>query len=131
MLGCLLVLRWARQGAGWQVIVAFLVFGIGVFDKATFLFLLFGLAAATVCVFPRHLVKALRNKWAALALLAFGIGSLPFWWYPTVRAPQASNTLDFVTFTDRYEAKYIMLRHTLDGNGLDLLAGQRKHRQRP
>ena len=118
MLGCLLVLRWARQGAAWQVIAAFLVFGIGVFDKATFLFLLFGLAAATVCVFPRHLIQGLRNKWVAPALLAFGIGSLPFWWYPTIRAPQASNTLDYVTSTDRYEAKYIMLRHSLDGTSL-------------
>ena len=118
MLGCLLVLRWVRQGAAWQVIAAFLVFGIGVFDKATFLFLLFGLAAATVCVFPRHLVKGLRNKWAALAVLAFGIGSLPFWWYPTVRAPRASSALDFVTDTDRYKAKYIMLRASLEGTSV-------------
>ena len=118
MLGCLLVLRWAQQGAGWQAIVAFLLFGIGVFDKATFLFLLFGLAAATICVFPRHLIKGLRNKWAVPALLAFGVGSLPFWWYPTVRAPQASNTLDFVTHTYGYKAKYIMLRASLEGTSV-------------
>ena len=118
MLGCLLVLRWGNQGAAWQLIAAFLVFGIGVFDKATFLFLLFGLAAATMCVFPRHLIKGLRNKWAVTALLAFGIGSLPFWWYPTVRAPLASNTLGFVTETDRYKAKYDMLHHSLDGTSL-------------
>ena len=118
MLGCLLVLRWVRQGAAWQVMAAFLVFGIGVFDKATFLFLLLGLAAATICVFPRHLIKGLRNKWAAPALLAFGIGSLPFWWYPTVRAPAASNTLDFVTATDGYLAKYIMLRASLEGTSV-------------
>ena len=118
MLGCLLVLRWAQQGAAWQLIVAFLLFGIGVFDKATFLFLLLGLAAATICVFPRHLIKGMRNKWAVPALLAFGIGSLPFWWYPTVRAPRASNTLDFVTHTDGYKAKYIMLRASLEGTSV-------------
>ena len=118
MLGCLLVLRWVEQRAPWQLIVAFLLFGIGVFDKATFLFLLLGLAAATICVFPRHLMKGLRNKWAVPALLAFGIGSLPFWWYPTVRAPQASNTLDFVTGTDRFKAKYDMLHHSLDGTSV-------------
>ena len=118
MLGCLLVLRWARQGVAWQLIVGFLVFGIGVFDKATFLFLMLGLALATVCVFPRDLIKGLRNKWAVPALLAFGIGSLPFWWYPTVRAPEASSTLHFVTESYGYLAKYIMLRASLEGTSV-------------
>ena len=118
MLGCLLVLRWAQQGGGWQLVVAFLAFGMGVFDKATFLFLMLGLAVATVFVFPRELIKGLRNKWAVAAALAFGIGSLPFWWYPTVRAPQASNALHFVTDTDGYKAKYIMLRASLEGTSV-------------
>ena len=118
MLGCLLVLRWAQQGGAWQLVVAFLAFGIGVFDKATFLFLMVGLAVATVFGFPRELIRGLRNKWAVAAMLAFGIGSLPFWWYPTVRAPQASNALNFVTDTDGYKAKYIMLRASLEGTSV-------------
>jgi 4-amino-4-deoxy-L-arabinose transferase-like glycosyltransferase len=118
MLGCLLVFHWARQGLAWQLIIAFLVFGIGVFDKATFLFLMLGLALATVCVFPRELIKGLRNKWAVPAVLAFCIGSLPFWWYPTARAPEASSTFDFVNGTDGYLAKYIMLRASLEGTSV-------------
>lgn len=58
----LLLLRFHRRGSLRALAGAFLLFGLALWDKAVFVWVLFGLASATICLFPDTLRKYLTKK---------------------------------------------------------------------
>jgi 4-amino-4-deoxy-L-arabinose transferase-like glycosyltransferase len=62
--------RWLALG--------FFLFGLGVWDKAIFLWSVVGLGVAAMAVFPRQFVHFLRVKTVAIATAAFLLGAAPF-----------------------------------------------------
>jgi 4-amino-4-deoxy-L-arabinose transferase-like glycosyltransferase len=66
--GCYGVLRWWQERGFRHLFWGCFVFGVGVFDKATFLWLLAALGLATVAAFPRQLCTRLPSF--SLLLLA-------------------------------------------------------------
>ena len=114
VLGCLLVLRWWENRRLWNLAAGFFVFGLGVFDKAHFVLLLFALSVTVVVVFRKETIASFKAPRLAAAGLAFLLGSALFFLYflqPVSRPPEI--TLE--TNWERYHAKYAMLRGTLDG----------------
>ncbi len=114
VLGCLLVLRWWENRRLWNLAVGFFVFGLGVFDKAHFLLLLFALFITVGVVFRKETIASFKAPGLAVAGLAFLFGSAPFFLYflqPSSRTPAIALETDW----ERYHAKYAMLQDTLDG----------------
>jgi hypothetical protein len=64
---------------------AFFLFGLGMWDKAIFAWVLFGLAIAAVAVFPRELRRHLSGANIAVAGLAMLAGALPLVIYNIAR----------------------------------------------
>jgi hypothetical protein len=70
-----------RRDLGW----AFFLFGLGMWDKAVFAWVLFGLAIAAAAVFPRDLRKHLTRANIAVAAVAMLAGALPLVIYNIAR----------------------------------------------
>lgn len=79
--GCFGVLRWWQKKRARDLGLGFFVMGVGVFDKATFLWLLAALALSTVIVFPRALWRSLRPAPLAVATAGLLLGAGPFLYY--------------------------------------------------
>lgn len=107
----------ARQ-AGWLFAGAFLA-GLGLWDKALFLWPLGGFAVGLLALFPREVLGVARNRrLAAAAVAGFVLGAAPFLHY--------NLTTGFRTFRGTAQrddlraalGKTIVLDRTLDGSGL-------------
>lgn len=107
----------ARQ-AGWLFAGAFFA-GLGLWDKALFLWPLGGFAVGLLALFPREVVGVARNRrLAAAAVAGFALGAAPFLHY--------NLTTGFRTFRGTAQrddlraalGKAIVLDRTLDGSGL-------------
>jgi hypothetical protein len=64
-------------GSLWPVAAGFFLFGLGCWDKALFLWLLSGLAVATLVCFPRRALALITARVVAVAVLSFLLGALP------------------------------------------------------
>src|SRR5665213_71255 len=64
---------------------AFFLLGLGMWDKAVFAWVLFGLAIAAVAIFPRELRKHISRANLAVAGLAMLVGALPLVIYNIAR----------------------------------------------
>lgn len=115
--GMVLVLRFHDSGSRRALFGAFLVFGLGVWDKALFLWLLGGLAVAALVVVPGQVRRALNRSTVLIAALAFGLGAGPFICY-NVMSP-AETVRSNASFTLReLGPKTVVLWDTLAGTGL-------------
>lgn len=104
--------------AGWLFAGAFFA-GLGLWDKALFLWPLGGFAVGLLALFPREVVGVARNRRLAVAAVAgFALGAAPFLHY--------NLTTGFRTFRGTAQrddlraalGKAIVLDRTLDGSGL-------------
>jgi hypothetical protein len=75
--GVLAIVRFAQERRMLWLGIGFFVFGLGLWDKAVFIWTLAALGISTSLVFPRFLRELLRPRNAAVAVLAFGLGALP------------------------------------------------------
>ncbi|MEX2301762.1 MAG: glycosyltransferase family 39 protein [Bryobacterales bacterium] len=112
--GCWLLLRWHEHPSPGWLFPASLLFGLGVFDKLTFLWLLAALVVAALTVFPRELLGSIKTKPAAIAAAGMLVGCLPFLLYRFTTAPRSLG-LRWETSLQPVFAKLSMLQHALDG----------------
>jgi hypothetical protein len=75
--GVLCLVRFHQDKQRRFLAAGFLFFGLGVWDKALFAWVLNGMAVATMIVFPRELWKHVSVRNVAIAILAFGVGAAP------------------------------------------------------
>ena len=100
----------AQRDLAW----AFFLFGLGMWDKALFAWVLFGLAMAAMAVFPRDLRKHLSGANIAVAGLAMLAGALPLVIYniarplETLRSNAHMGQMELAHKTD-------ILEQTMDG----------------
>ncbi len=112
--GCLLLLRWRERPAVWRLFVASFVFGLGVYDKLTFLWILGALVVAALIAVPKDLLAAARPKVLAVAASGFVIGCLPLLVYRWTSTPRSLG-LRWESSWQPILAKLSMLYHALDG----------------
>ena len=101
----------SKEELGW----AFFFFGLGLWDKAVFAWVLFGLVVAAVAVFPHEVRKHLSRKNVFVAAAALLVGALPLVIYNIARP------LETLRSTARLEQTSIvgkadLLRRTMDGS---------------
>lgn len=75
--GLLCLLRFHQERRARSLAAGFLLFGLALWDKALFAWILSGLGIATVLVFPRQLWKSFTPRNLAIAILAFALGAAP------------------------------------------------------
>jgi hypothetical protein len=75
--GMLLGVRYHQERRWWDLAGCFFCFGLGVWDKALFMWLLAGLGVATLTVFAKEILSLLNVRRIGIALAAFVIGAMP------------------------------------------------------
>lgn len=112
--GCVLLLRWREHPTAGRLFAAAAVFGVGLFDKLTFVWILAALLMASLIVFPRELAASVRSRAAAIAVTGFVLGCLPLLVY-RFSSVARSLGLRWESSLAPYLAKLSMLHHCLDG----------------
>lgn len=114
--GMALLARFHRNRRTPALAAAFFLFGLGLWDKAIFIWMLSGVAAAALVVFRRELSETLTPRHALAAVLGGLLGALPLIIYnlrydgPTLRHARYS--------ASDLPGKLHLLRVTLDGSSL-------------
>ena len=109
-----MLVRFHRDGAQTKLAWAFFFFGLGLWDKAVFAWVLFGLAVAAVAVFPRDVRKHLRLPNIAVAGWAMLAGALPLVIYNIARPLETLRSSAHLEQAGVL-AKAELLRRTMDG----------------
>ncbi|HEX8986031.1 MAG TPA: hypothetical protein VF767_11375 [Bryobacteraceae bacterium] len=106
-----------RSGNRLALAMGFFAFGLGLWDKALFVWSLAGLAAGAAVAFPRATLSTLRLRNLAVAALALSLGAAPLLLY--------NHDTGMRTFRDnarlsttRFNYKVEVLRNTLEGSAL-------------
>jgi hypothetical protein len=115
--GVLLLLKFHQDGGKRALNFGFVLFGLGLWDKALFLWPLAGLGVATLAVFPRELTQYLRLRVAVPALICLAAGAFPLLVY---NFKSHGNTIgaNAIFASDAIGPKFVELRTTLNGAGL-------------
>ncbi len=95
----------------------FLFFGLGLWDKALFIWLLGGMGIAALAIFPKQLWSALTPRRIMIAAAAFLIGALPVVIY-NIRQPLQTFRGNAKITTEDWGGKLLQVRLNLEGRGL-------------
>jgi hypothetical protein len=96
--------------------LAFFLFGLGVWDKALFVWALTGIAIAGSLVFWREVRSHMRLRTLTIAASGFVLGALPFLVYNVVRPLDTVATNARISF-DNPVGKLYLLKLTMNGSG--------------
>ena len=115
--GVLLLVKFHQDGGKPALYAGFFLLGLGLWDKALFVWSLTGLGVATIAVFPRELAQYLRLRVILPALLCLAAGAFPLLVY---NLKSRGNTLgsNAVFASEAIAPKFAELKVTLNGSGL-------------
>jgi hypothetical protein len=111
----LLILRFHRDGSRWALAGGFFLIGLALWDKAVFLWVLFGLAVATVTVFPREVRRSLTRRNVSVATASLLLGALPLVIYNIARPLDTLRSNAKLEENKLILAKADLLERTLEG----------------
>ena len=108
------LLKFSRQGTWLSLFFGCFLLGLGLWDKASFLWILGGLAAAVLLVFPRELQMRMTLRNAGLAAAGFCLGALPLLIYNATSRLATIRSTSSVGLDD-FDTKVVQLRYAWDG----------------
>lgn len=114
--GVLLLLRFHQSRSLPALAGGFLCFGLGIWDKALFVWMLTGLTAAALAVYYRELSSAFTLRRVSIAVLSFSLGALPFGIYSSKRFQAVRSNASFSA--EDVRGKILLLRISLEGSSL-------------
>jgi hypothetical protein len=112
-----LLVRFHQNLSKRELAYAFFLLGLGLWDKAVFAWVLFGLVVAAVAVFPREIRKHLSGVNIAVAAAAFLAGALPLVIYNIHRPLETLRSNAHLEQT-AVLGKAELLRRTMEGTAL-------------
>jgi len=115
--GLLLVLKFAVSGGRLALFCGFFSFGLGMWDKAIFIWMLSGIAVAAVIVFHREVWTRLTWRNVAMAAAGFCVGALPFLAYNVSSGFTTFRSNSSFVFTD-FSFKAKLLRSNWNGSSM-------------
>lgn len=116
--GIFLLLRFEETRDSKYLALAFFLFGLGLWHKALFVWMLGGLGAATLAVFPRRVVALITPARVALAALCFCVGAYPLIYYNKVTKGATLRTGNVMEGAAPFSQKLLHLKITLDSSVL-------------
>jgi hypothetical protein len=115
--GVLCVVRFHQESRLRFFAAGFLLFGLALWDKAVFAWILTGMAIAAPAVFPKEFWKCLRPRNVAVAALAFFLGAAPLIFY-NICFPLYTFRSNAVYSTRYFPEKWRTLSGALSGQSL-------------
>jgi 4-amino-4-deoxy-L-arabinose transferase-like glycosyltransferase len=115
--GILLLLRFDRSGRLPVLAAGFFLFGVALWDKAVFVWVLCGLAAATAIVFPRALWRNVTLRNVGIATASLSVGALPLVIY-NIERPLETWRANVRVLREPVLTKADILFRTIDGSAL-------------
>ncbi|HEX4274564.1 MAG TPA: hypothetical protein VHZ74_04385 [Bryobacteraceae bacterium] len=115
MSGLVCIQIWIARRSRVALAVAFLLWGLGLWDKALMLWPLTGLAIACCIVYWREMISRIRLADAAIALACFAIGAMPLIWFNIAR-PGETASRNLALSTAQGHQKIKALRESVDGS---------------
>lgn len=112
-----LLWRFYETGRLWRLALGSLVCGLALWDKATFVWMLAGLAVGGAVAFRRELGRLLTGRNLAVVVCGLLVGASPLI-YSSLTSPERLHEASGGLSTQHYLAKAVMLARTLDGSGL-------------
>jgi hypothetical protein len=117
--GMLLLAAWWKTPKWWCLFVGFLCFGLAMWDKALFAWVLSGISIAAVVVFPREVFRSLRWRNVAVAVAGFCLGALPLIKYNVSSRSRLATFHSNASFAfNEFPHKFLILRRTFNGSAL-------------
>jgi len=110
----LLLLRFHRDGKWWALAGAFFLLGVALWDKAVFLWVLFGLGVAGFAIFPAEIRGRLAARNLGIATASMILGALPLVIYNVARPLETLRSNAKVS-DERIAVKAHLVRRTLEG----------------
>lgn len=115
--GMFLSVRFYQEQRPLSLFVAFLLFGLAVWDKALALWMLSGIWAAAVLIFPRQVFAATNLRRIGIAAAGFCLGASPFLIYNLSHrfaTLSENSSRDFTDVTGRAR----LVENTINGQGM-------------
>jgi 4-amino-4-deoxy-L-arabinose transferase-like glycosyltransferase len=109
-----LLVRFHRRGSAWALAGGFFIFGLGLWDKAIFAWVLFGISIATVITFPREIWRHMTIRKLAIAAASVIVGALPLIAYNISRPLETFKANRNMT-NDPFEHKAVLWERTVNG----------------
>jgi len=110
----LLLVRFHREGAVWALACGFFLLGLGLWDKAIFAWVLFGISIATLIVFPREIWRHFTIRNFSIAAISIIAGALPLVAYNIYRPLNTFKANQGVT-NDPFAHKAVLWERTVNG----------------
>jgi 4-amino-4-deoxy-L-arabinose transferase-like glycosyltransferase len=115
--GLLFVLDGFQPKSALRIAAGFLMFGLGMWDKAIFIWILSGTAVAVLILFRSELRTSITRRNVLAAALGFLIGASPLIVY-NIRNPLNTFRGNAVFSTDGLDEKVLLIRRALSGSAL-------------
>lgn len=113
----LLILRFHREGSALALAGGFFLFGLGLWEKAIFAWVLTGIGLATLLVFPREVWRHLTIRNLAIASGSLIVGALPLIVYNIARPLDTFKTNAHMIH-EPMDQKILILHRTMDSSVL-------------
>jgi hypothetical protein len=118
LLGAVVMLvKFSRGGSLKTLAAGFFLFGLGLWDKALFMWSLAALGAGALAAFPRESLRSIAGRRAAVAILGLCVGALPLILYNGSKRLETLRSNAVYSTQDLY-VKAHLLRLSLQGSAL-------------
>jgi len=116
--GIWLLLRFETTGSFKLLAAAFFLFGLALWHKALFIWMLSGLSVATTVVFPGRVLALWSPRRMAVAIIALCAGAFPLIYYNVESGGGTFRPSEVISTNAPFAQKLLILRRTLDGSVL-------------
>lgn len=114
--GILLLLHFENTRDSKYLAFAFLLFGLALWHKALFVWMLGGLAAASAVIFPRRILALITPSRIAVVVVSFCVGAFPLIYYNAATGGATLHTVGVMSGSAPLSQKLLVLKKTMDGS---------------
>jgi hypothetical protein len=114
--GMLLLLRFERTRSYVCLAGAFGIFGLALWHKALFIWMLTSLAIAALILFPKRIAKLVSPRSVSVAVLSLLVGASPLIYYNLAQHGATLHPSEMMSGNAPFSQKALLLRMTLDGS---------------